>query len=166
MRGRSGWRRGFAVTAALLACAIANSAAAAPCDNGANPVRVSATTLAFGTYDASAPAADTSNGTVTVRCANPTRTLPSFTVTLSRGGASTYAGRRMTFGANTLTYNIYTTSAYTVIWGDGTSGTGVQNYNAATLLSTFSYTTFGRVPANQFVSAGSYTDSVTVTVTY
>ncbi len=166
MRGRSRLHRRFAVTAILLACAIANSAAAAPCNTVANPPTVSATTLAFGTYDASASAADTSNGTVTVRCVSATRTLPTFTVTLSRGGATTYTGRRMTFGANILTYNIYTTSAYSVIWGDGTSGTGVQNYNAVALLNTISYTTFGRVPANQFVSAGSYTDSITVTVTY
>ena len=169
MAGGNSWvvRSCFeAAGAVVLAFAIANAAHAATCNTGTNPPTVSATTVAFGTYNASTPAANTSNGTVTVRCVSATRTLPTFTVSLSRGGASTYATRRMAFAANTLLYNIYTTSAFTTIWGDGTSSTGIQSYNASALLNTISYTTFGRVSAGQYARAGSYTDTITVTVTY
>src|SRR5205085_11704978 len=69
-------------------------------------------------------------------------------------------------GAARLNYNMYTTPSYTIVWGDGTSGTSVENYNANQNQNQISFTDYGRVPASQFVTAGSYTDTITVTVTY
>jgi spore coat protein U-like protein len=70
----------------------------------------------------------------------------------------------MTNGANTLNYSMYTTAGRTTVWGDGTLSTvtqaGTGNGTGQAL------TVFGRVPTGQYVTAGSYTDTVTATVTY
>jgi len=127
---------------------------------------VSATGMAFGNYNAASPSATTANATITVSCVNPAQELDAFTIALSRGGSSTYSPRRMTSGANTLNYNIYTTAGFASIWGDGTGGTVTVNYNGAGTPNSLSYTAYGQVPAGQYVAAGSYADTITVTVTY
>ena len=154
------------VIAALAAVAVSNGALAATCNTAGNPPTVSATALNFGNYNAATPAAATSNGTVNVKCVSAVRTLPTFTIKLSQGSAASYAPRHMTSGANNLNYNIYTTAALTTVWGDGTAGTVLQNYAAAALLNLTTFTAFGQIPANQYVKAGAYTDTITVTVTY
>jgi spore coat protein U-like protein len=143
------------------------SVLAAPMCNTANrPIEVSATNLAFGIYSPGSPSPTDSNSTVNVSCANANDRLPSFTVSLSGGGAGSFNPRKMSFGTALLSYNMYTTSAYTNIWGDGTSGTSTQSYNANQNQNQISFTDYGQVPSTQFVTAGNYTDSITVTVTY
>jgi spore coat protein U-like protein len=72
-------------------------------------------------------------------------------------------------GANSLSYNLYFSSAYTQVWGDGSSGT-VRG--TATLFvspgapRTVSGAIYGRAPAAQDVAAGTYADTIVVTVTY
>ena len=61
----------------------------------------------------------------------------------------------MTNGTDFLNYQLYTTGGRTTIWDT----TNRVNYVAASKAST-SLTIFGRVPSNQDVSAGSYTDTV------
>jgi len=151
---------------AFLMLIAADRAAAATCNTGGNPPTVTATTLSFGNYNAATVAATTSNGTVTVRCVSASRTLPTFTIKLSQGSGASYAPRSMASGVNRLNYNIYTSNTYTTVWGDGTGATVLQNYAAAALLNSKSFTAFGQIPANQYVRAGAYTDTITVTVTY
>lgn len=122
--------------------------------------------MSFGNYDASSPTATTVNATITVACQNPANDLNPFTIDLSKGSSSTYTPRTLTSGANTLNYNIYTTSGFTVIWGDGTGGTSQVTYNGAGNPNSLNYTAYGRVPAGQYVTPGSYADTITVTVTY
>ncbi|NOT41213.1 MAG: spore coat U domain-containing protein [Alphaproteobacteria bacterium] len=123
---------------------------------------VSATNLAFGNYDASSGTPNDASSTVTTTCSNTT----PYTVALNAGTGSgaTVALRRMTNGANTLSYTMYTTAGRTTVWGDGTLSTvtqaGTGNGSGQAL------TVFGRVPTGQYVTAGSYTDTVTATVTY
>jgi spore coat protein U-like protein len=123
---------------------------------------VSATDMVFGNYSANSGAALPATSTLSVTCTTGT----TYTVALD-GGTHTanVAARAMTDGAShSLPYGLYTTNAYTSIWGDGTSSTvtqaGTGNGSAQSL------TVYGRIPASQFVTAGSYTDRVTVTVTY
>jgi spore coat protein U-like protein len=122
--------------------------------------------MAFGNYNAASPTAATANATITVACVNPANDLDPFTIALSKGSSATYSPRTLTSGANTLNYNIYTTSGFTSIWGDGTGGTVTVNYNGAGNPNSLTYTAYGRVPAGQYVAAGSYADTITVTVTY
>jgi spore coat protein U-like protein len=129
---------------------------------------VSANALNFGTYAPTAGDVDM-NSTLSVRC---TRNTP-FTVALNAGSTTggTFAQRLMAAGAETLQYNLYTSAARSTVWGDGTNstatmpgtGAGLAVANAQTL------TVYGRLVdsvANQTVPAGSYADTITVTVTY
>jgi spore coat protein U-like protein len=123
---------------------------------------VSATNLAFGNYDASSGTPNDASSTVTTTCSNST----AYTVALNAGTGSgaTVALRRMTNGANTLNYTMFTTAGRTTVWGDGTLSTVTQ---AATGNGAGqALTVFGRIPTGQYVTAGNYTDTVTATVTY
>ncbi len=127
--------------------------------NAITTCTVSATTVAFGVVQFSAV---NSTGTVTINCnANDA----SITVALSTGGNASYSPRKMSSGANKLQYNLYKDSAHTLIWGNGASGT-VTNTGSAIANVALKFTVFGQVPAQALPAPGSYTDSITVTVTY
>lgn len=162
------WRlpRLRALVLALGCVAAVPQAWAAKCDRPSRPAQVSATAMSFGNYNASSPTATTANATITVSCVNPANDLDVFTIALSKGSSSTYSPRTLTSGANTLNYNIFTTSGFASIWGDGTGGSVTVNYNGAGNPNSLSYTAYGRIPAGQYVPAGSYADTITVTVTY
>ena len=125
-----------------------------------------ATTLAFNVYTPGAGAIS-NNSTISVKC---TKNTP-YTISLNRGTTTggTVAQRLMASGANTLQYNLFTTAALNQIFGDGSgtsktvagTGAGVATANAVTV--------FGQLPdsaANQAAIPGSYTDTITVTVSY
>jgi len=129
---------------------------------------VSASNLAFGTYDPTAADRDV-NTTVLVRCTTGT----GYTVTLSAGVTSgaTFAQRRMVFGGtNFMDYNLYRDAARTEILGDGSvgtftvtgTGTGIGIAQQQTV------TVYGRIPTGQdTLPIGTYTEStITVTVIY
>jgi spore coat protein U-like protein len=126
---------------------------------------VAANPLGFGNYTPSLGAL-VANTTVNVKC---TKTTP-FTVTLN--GGSTTGGnitqRLMSNGTDTLQYNLYTTSAFATLFGDGTTGVGMAGVGAG-LASAVAVTVYGSLPdnaTNQVAATGAYTDTVNVTVTY
>lgn len=120
---------------------------------------VSGSNLAFGTYSGSAIAMTT---TLSVTCTNGT----TYNVGLNAGTASgaTVTTRAMTGpGSATLSYAMYQDSGHTTNWGntvgtDTKSGSG--NGSAQTL------TVYGQLAASQYPSPGSYSDTITATVTY
>ena len=130
---------------------------------------VSATSLPFGVYNPANASALNATGTVTVTCQVLLVGLfASWTLTMSPGGSASYNPRRLSTGAATLDYNIYTSAAYTTIWGDGSGGTGTVS-DAMTLVvgsNSSNYTMYGRIPALQDARAGAYSDSIVVTVNY
>jgi len=123
---------------------------------------VSATTLAFGNYNAATPTPNDSTSTLSITCTSGL----SYTVILDGGTTtSTVNARAMTDGSShNLTYGLYTTTGRTILLGDGTSSTqtagGTGNGSAQTI------TVYGRIPISQYVTAGNYTDTVGVTVNY
>lgn len=121
---------------------------------------VSATNVAFGTYTASQLDA---NGSLSVTCTAGT----SYAVGLSAGtGASaTVAARRMTGpSSQTLVYSLYQDALRTLPWG---STGGVDTVAGVGTGATQSLSVYGRVPAAQLTAgAGSYSDTITVTVSY
>jgi spore coat protein U-like protein len=151
-------RRLLSLAAAGLACFVATPAGAA----------CTATTVgvAFGAYDPQAAGPDDGTGTVNVRCLFFDSAVDS--IALGTGGSGTYFPRRMTGGAFNLNYNLYTTAARTNVWGNGGGGTqtvtpgGTFNFP----FINYSATVYGRIPALQNVGAGTYTDTVVVTVTW
>jgi len=125
---------------------------------------VNNTNLAFGSFSPLTGNTVDSTATITVTCALQ---LSSYTIALSPGGSGTYNPRRMTSGGNTLEYNLYTSAGYSQIWGDGTGGSVIVD-GGSTLLGSRNHTIYGRIPLSTQRSAmiGSYSDSITVTVTY
>lgn len=118
---------------------------------------VSVVNVVFASYDVFTPTATNSTGTVKVKCS----ASATYAISLS-AGAGTFASRVMLNGTHELNYNLYTTSQDLTIWGDGTSGTVTTNGTGGGT----SYTVYGLIPALQNVPVGSYSDTVTVTVTF
>jgi spore coat protein U-like protein len=125
---------------------------------------VGATALSFGVYDPGSASSIKSTGTVTVECL--VGVLPSFTIALSAGNSGSYAVRQMSNGSDRLNYNLYTDSNHTVVWGDGTGATSTDSFAGLISLLSTNFTVYGRVPHAQYPAPGTFTDTITVTVTY
>jgi spore coat protein U-like protein len=107
--------------------------------------------------------AHTANGSVTVTCTNGA----PWSIGADAGGgtSATMTNRRMMSGANFINYSLFTDSGYANVWGSGATGT-VQLTGTGTG-SAQAYTIYGRVPAGQTtIRAGTYGDTINVTVTY
>jgi len=119
---------------------------------------VSATALAFGNYTG---AVNTNTSTVTVTCTKST----TYTVGLDAGLASgaTVTTRQMQNGTNLLNYGLYSNGTWTTNWGNtsGTNWVSGTGSGAAQAL-----TVYGQIPAGQYVTPGTYADTIAVTVTY
>ncbi|TCM19654.1 spore coat protein U-like protein [Novosphingobium sp. PhB165] len=123
---------------------------------------VTATALAFGNYNPLSGTPTDGTSTITVNCTTGT----SYTVGLNAGGTSgaTVTTRQMLLSTNALNYALYRDSGHTNNWGN-TPGTDTPASAPATTTAA-ALTVYGRIPALQNVPAGSYTDTVTVTVNY
>jgi spore coat protein U-like protein len=124
-----------------------------------NSCSVTAGALAFGTYDAS-------NGTnaysdITVLCTVGT----AYNVGLNAGTASgaTVATRKLSSGASRLNYTLYSNTGRTVVWGNTI---GSDTVGATYTLNQQPHRVYGRIPPGQTVIAGTYNDTITVTITY
>lgn len=140
----------------LLASFIIPSAAQAACTASTSAVN-------FGPYDPRSAASDDAAGQVAVNCSGEGWFVWS-RVTISSGTSGTRANRTMRAGANVLNYNLYTDNGRTQIWGDGSSGTSAVN--VPVFFGFGSRTVYGRIQPLQNVGAGSYQDTVVVTVEY
>lgn len=120
---------------------------------------ISGNTLGFGTYTGSVLSIST---TLSVTCTNGT----TYNVGLNPGTASgaTVSTRAMTGpGGATLNYALYQDSGHSTNWGQ-TVGTDTEAGTANG--SAQSITVYGQLAGNQFVTPGSYSDTITATVTY
>ena len=124
---------------------------------------ISTTALAFGSVNTISGSDVDATGGLSIRCTNGTAW--SAAAGVGSGSGASYANRRMTSGANLLNYNIYTTAARTIVWGNGTAGTAPIAGTGTGLIQ--AVTVYGRVGSGQTsVPAGAYADTVAVTVTY
>jgi spore coat protein U-like protein len=120
----------------------------------------SASTLDFGTLGNLTANTDQTS-TIQVQC---TSTTPyNIGLNAGNGTGATVAVRKLTSGANTLNYTLYSDAGRTTVWGntvatDTVAGTG----NGAAQ----SFSVFGRIPTQTTPAPGSYADIITVTVTY
>jgi spore coat protein U-like protein len=132
---------------------------------------VSTTTLAFGSYNPLAYGNTDSSGSVRVTCAGVVALLVPYDIALSAGGSGSFTTRRMSHGAYTLNYNLYTDNSYTTVLGNGVGGTqklgGGITLDALGLAPPVLHWVYGRLPGRQLGAApGAYSDSLTVTLTY
>ncbi len=129
---------------------------------------VSATAVAFGTYTIASSTPLPGTGTITLSCSDVLGLFDSWTIALNAGVHGSFAQRKMQSAGSQLAYNLYTSSSYTTVWGDGTAGTSLVS--DGTLLSAlgnvFHYTVYGRVTPLQDLSPGSYSDTITIDVEY
>jgi spore coat protein U-like protein len=110
---------------------------------------VAATDLVFGNYLASAAGPTDSTSTITVTCSNGTN--------YAVGVGATPMARTMAGPGGNLNYGMFNEAARSTAFGvAAASGSGAGQ----------AYTVYGRIPAGQFLQAGNYSDTVTVTVTY
>jgi spore coat protein U-like protein len=122
---------------------------------------ISTTAVSFGGYDVFSPTPLDAQGQISVTCS---LILSGFTVRLDRGGAPSFSPRQLKQGTEPLNYNLYLDATRTIIWGDGTAGT--QAFTAIVLAQTFLLPVYGRIPANQNVTVGLYTNTVVATVSF
>lgn len=121
---------------------------------------VSATTLDFGATGLLSANIDSANS-VTVTCTAQT----PYTISLDGGtsGASDPTQRKMSKGADSVTYGLYRDAARTLPWG---STIGVDTLTGIGTGLSQSHTVYGRVPPQTTPGPGTYTDTIVVTVTY
>jgi spore coat protein U-like protein len=99
-------------------------------------------------------------GQLSVNCVPGT----AYTIGLDDGLANAgVAARKMTLGANTVSYGLYRNAARNLVWGDTIgvntlAGTGDGTLHAIPI--------YGRVPPQALPPAGTYRDTIVVTVTY
>lgn len=136
----------------LLTC-ITTVAHAASCS-------ISTTAISFGSYDVFSNAPTDTTGSVTVNCA-PVST--PYTIALESGlhGPMNNRAMQSAISNKKLRYNLYIDAAHSTIWGNGTANTAVVNGNTSATVNVY-----GRIPPEQNVDIGAYSDSVTVTVTF
>jgi spore coat protein U-like protein len=116
-------------------------------------------TIAFGNYSSSQV---DQTGNIAVVCTYGT----SYTIGLDAGagtGATTSVRKLSGSLGGTLNYALYSDSARTNNWGS-TIGTDTQAGTGSGL--TQNLTVYGRIAGSQTPLAGTYTDTVTVTLTY
>lgn len=121
------------------------------------------TPVAFGNYSL---AAKDGTGAITVTC---TSDVLAYNVALGAGSGTgaTITSRKLTLDAsNSLDYGLYSDSNRTLNWGDTTLAGAVLSTFGTGAGTTKTFTVYGQIPANQAVSAGTYTDTVAVTVNY
>ncbi|MDB2333135.1 spore coat U domain-containing protein [Amylibacter sp.] len=132
----------------------------------ASSCSISTSELDFGTYDPSSSSAKTgTGGSVTYNCTNGT----AGTVRIAGGlnqdpdspGTDAAPNRRMRNGGSYLNYTLYQPTP-DVIWGN-TAGSGVALNGSG---SAINIPIAGAIPAGQPSTAGSYTDTVAITLFY
>jgi len=135
---------------------IVSSASAASCT-------VSSSGVSFGSFSPLTDTSVNSTGSITVNCTD----VSSYSISLSTG-SGTYSQRRMVSGGYDLYYNLYWEATYQQIWGDGTSGSYTVSLNNPVNGWSNPHTIYGRIPLSSQRAAhvGSYSDTITVTVSY
>lgn len=104
------------------------------------------------------------SSTLTVQCTNTTPYSVALNAGANAGGPANFGARAMMNGSYALPYQLYLNSGRSTVWGDGTNTsspvTGTGSGSSQTL------TIYGRVPSLTGTVPGSYSDTVTVTISY
>jgi spore coat protein U-like protein len=124
---------------------------------------VSPSGVNFGSFSPLILATVDSTGSITVNCTD----VGSYTISLSPG-SGTFSQRSMVSGGHTLLYNLFLDAAYQQIWGDGSSGSSMVTLTNPINGQDNVHTVYGRIPLSvqRAAHVGSYSDIITVTVSY
>ena len=125
---------------------------------------ISAGALTFSAYDPTSASNSDATATIQSSCTSG----GSVVITMGQGGNADASStdsvpvRRMNGSGGNLGYAVYTDTDRMAVWGN-TTGTG-NAYTASGGLDNI--IVYGRIPGSQAVGAGSFSDSVAVTLTY
>lgn len=143
--------------------------------------------IVFGSYVSPGGTAIDRQTAITVTCSTPVILgllgIPlacnsdtfNYTIKVASTLRPGYAPQTMASASGLLGYNLFTDFGRTIVWGNGTVGTSTVTGSISipgTLIlgtctqSSPAHTIYARVPAAQNVPAGSYTDTIMVTVEY
>jgi spore coat protein U-like protein len=101
------------------------------------------------------------SSTIQVQC---TDTTPyNIGLNAGTGTGATVAARKLSNGGATITYSLYTDAAHTTVWGNTISTDTVAATGNGTSQS---YPVYGLIPPQTTPAPGTYTDTITVTVSY
>lgn len=143
-------RRSLAWLAVAAGALAATASHAATCSLNVQPV-------GFGNYDFQSSQNLDSVGHVIVTCDVST----SFSIALSPGAGS-FTARTMQNGVYQLAYNLYTDATQTTVWGDGSGGSAIANGSGTNV----DQVVYGSAPAGQNPYVGTYSDVITVTLSF
>jgi spore coat protein U-like protein len=156
---------GFIAGVLLTIAGSQRAAAAATCSLSVSGVN-------FGVYSTISPAPSVSTTQVTIQCTQQGQgaTRVGWEISFSTGSSGSYTSRTLRSGANVLQYNLFNSAAYAQVYGNGGGATvtfsGSFTTNPPNPTRSQTTVVYGRIPAQQDVLPGSYTDSITVTATY
>lgn len=157
----------------LIACVILllpSGKASAACTGLNCSCSISADPLDFGTYNPLGGGNVDAVGNVSVTCGALVLGADiSYEVTLSPGASGSALNRTMSNGSGTMTYNLYTDTNHTLVWGDGAGGTSTitNSYLLSLIFSTTDdFPIYGRIPSGQNAEVGSYSDTIVATVIF
>lgn len=125
---------------------------------------ITANALTFSAYDPTSASDSDATANIQSSCTSG----GSVVITMGQGGNADTSStdivpvRRMSGSGGDLGYAVYTDTDRMAVWGN-TAATG-NAYTASGGLDTI--VVYGRIPKNQTVGAGSFSDSVAVTLTY
>ncbi|HZX31657.1 MAG TPA: spore coat U domain-containing protein [Rhodocyclaceae bacterium] len=122
---------------------------------------VTATDLFFGNYDSLAASPTDQSASVVIVCTADS----GYTIGLDAGTGSgaTTAARKLTGGAGTINYSLYRDGARTQVWGNSPGSDTVAGVGTGLPSE---YTIYGRIPPRQPARRGTYSDVITVSVSY
>ncbi len=121
--------------------------------------------ISFGNYDVFSTVPLDAVGTIQITC-DLTEAHTIITLGPSQNGSG-FSPRQMknVSSGDLLAYNLFTNTARTTVWGDGTGGTSTVTQRVFKKTPAI-VTIYGRMAAAQNVRSGTYTDTVTVTINW
>jgi len=128
---------------------------------------ISSTTLAFGNYDPIVTNATTPldvNGSVTITCTRGASTTIGLDLGQNAANATGTTRAMATAGPDYLSYELYQDTSHATLWGN--SGGNLFTPAVAPSKNARTFTIYGRIPAAQGSTTGSYTDTVVATVNF
>ena len=157
--------------------AAARAVAAVACLAGAPALAFDCTVatsgVAFGVYDAALATPTDATGSLSLRCVHQgggaSRIV--YSIALSAGNSGSFAQRQLRSGTSVLAYNLFNSATRTVVWGDGTQGSARVSGTLVVNPGRFSineaaHPIYGRLPPRQAADAGTYADTILVTVSF
>ena len=132
--------------------------------NACDVTTTAPTDLDFGTHGVLAAAVNEATaGNISVTCT----TGATYNIGLDAGANPSTAGdintRRMASSGQYVAYQLYSNAGHSTAWGNTIGGNTVASTGTG---SAQSWPVYGQVPAQTTPAAGTYTDTVQVTVTY